>query len=392
MSVNTLGIEQAYTLIAALHNQATGKTALAPTTPADFISVANATLQAGYDAVLQAVTQVVSKTMIAVRPYDRKFKGLEWSAERWGGITRKISFGDIGPGPDPTYALQNWQSVDQFVVKMPDVLETHYYGSDVYMGGYTIFTKQLDVAFSGPEEFAAFISGLMTHMSNEREAWLESLARQLIANAIAAQFDIDEVDKIHHLVYDYNQATGLSLTTTTVKQPSNFPAFCKWAYGYINNISRQMTERSQQFQVVITGHDIYRHTPREEQRAYFAADLLSGMTAEVLADTYHDNFLSLADVEGVGFWQSIETPDEIKCTPVYIDSSAAVKVAGAAVDVTDVAGILFDRDAIGYNIKDYSIEVSPYNAMGQYYNIFQHMNVQLCSDFTEKMCVFTLQD
>ena len=386
MSVNTLGIEQAYQLIGSIHAQATGKTSLTPTTPADFISVANATLQAGYDKVLQAITQVVSKTLMAVRPYERKFRGLEWSSERWGGITRKINFGDIPPGPDPTYALNNWQSVDQFVVKMPDVLETHYYGSDVYMGGYTIFTKQLDVAFSGPQEFAEFISALMTHMSNEREQWLEDLARHLLVNAIAAKFAMtDQID----ILNEYNQASGQLLTVQDAMQPANLPAFAKYAYSYVANISRKMTERSQLYQVAITGHDIFRHTPYADQKVYFLSDFLQQMESCVLADTYHDNFLSLADVEGVGFWQDIRNPGMFDCTPVYIDGSAAVKVHGS--NVTDAAlGIMFDRDAIGYNIKDYSVEVSPYNAMGQYYNIFQHMNVQMCTDFTEKIVVFTM--
>lgn len=385
MSVNTLGIEQAYQLVTAIHNQATGKTALTPTTPADFISVANATLQAGYDKVLQAITQVVNRTLMAVRPYERKFKGLEWSAERWGGITRKINFGDVPPGPDPTYALTNWQSVDQFVVKMPDVLETHYYGSDVYMGGYTIFTKQLDVAFSGPQQFAEFISALMTHMSNEREQWLEDLARHLLVNAICAKIDLGEaVD----LIQEYNSASGAALDPITVNDPANFPAFCKWAYGYVSGISRRMTERSMLYQEPITGHDIFRHTPYADQKIYFLADLLQGMESRVIADTYHDNFLSLADVEGVGFWQDITAPDSVSCTPVYIDSSAAVKTGNAV--ATGAVGIMFDRDAIGYNIKDYSVEVSPFNAMGQYYNIFQHMNVQMCTDFTEKIVVFAM--
>ena len=388
MSVNTLGIEQAYQLVTAIHNQATGKTSLVPTTPADFISVANATLQSGYDQVLQAITQVVSRTLMAVRPYERKFKGLEWSAERWGGITRKINFGDIGPGPDPTYALTNWQSVDQFVVKMPDVLETRYYGSDVYMGGYTIFTKQLDVAFSGPQEFAEFISALMTHMSNEREQWLEDLSRQLLANVICAKVDMTHF--VFNLLTEYNNATGLSLSATDVRQPQNFPAFCKWAYAYVANVSRNFTERSMFGQVAITGHDIYRHTPYADQKIYFLSDMLQEMESRVIADTYHDNFLKLADVEGVGFWQSIVSPSSVSCTPVYIDASGAVVTAGSNVAVSDVYGIMFDRDAIGYNIKDYSVEVSPYNAMGQYYNIFQHMNVQMCTDFTEKIAVFQI--
>lgn len=386
MSVNTMGIEQAYQLVTAIHAQATGKTALTPTTPADFISVANATLQAGYDKVLQAITQVVSKTLMAVRPYNRKFKGLEWSTERWGGIVRKISFGDVPPGPDPTYSLTNGQSVDQFVVKNPDVLETRYYGSDVYMGGYTIFTKQLDVAFSGPQEFAEFISALMTHMSNEREQWLENLSRQLVANAIGACSD---AANFVELLPAYNSDTGLSLTAQSVKEPANYPAFCKWAYAKIANISRQFTERSQMYQINITGHEINRHTPYEDQKIYILADYLQEMTSRVIADTYHDNFLSLADVEGVGFWQSIQSPDKVQVTPVYIDNTGAVDT-GVAQSLDTVIGIMFDRDAIGYNIKDYSVEVSPYNAMGQYYNIFQHMNVQLCSDFTEKMVMIAL--
>lgn len=385
MSVNTMGIEQAYQLVTAIHAQATGKTALTPTTPADFISVANATLQAGYDKVLQAITQVVSKTLMAVRPYNRKFKGLEWSAERWGGIVRKINFGDVPPGPDPTYSLTNWSSVDQFVVKKPDVLETRYYGSDVYMGGYTIFTKQLDVAFSGPQEFAEFISALMTHMNNEREQWLEDLARHLIVNAICAKIDLGkQID----LIQDYNAASGASVDPITVYDPANFPGFCKWAFGYVSGISRKMTERSQLYQELITGHDIFRHTPYADQKVYFLSDLLQGMESRVIADTYHDNFLSLADVEGVGFWQDITNPGAVSCTPVYIDSSGAVKT-GNQVGLGAV-GIMFDRDAIGYNIKDYSVEVSPYNAMGQYYNIFQHMNVQMCTDFTEKIVVFAM--
>lgn len=384
MSVNTMGIEQAYQLVTAIHAQATGKSAQVPTTPADFISVANATLQAGYDKVLQAITQVVSKTLMAVRPYNRKFKGLEWSTERWGGITRKINFGDSGPRPDPTYSLTNGQSVDQFVVKNPDVLETRYYGSDVYMGGYTIFTKQLDVAFSGPQEFAEFISALMTHMNNEREQWLEDLSRQLLVNAICAKCDLG---KALDLLAEYNQETGLSLTHETVRQPANFPAFCKWAYAKVADISRKMTERSQLYQETITGHDIFRHTPYADQKIYFLSDLLQEMESRVIADTYHDNFLSLADVEGVGFWQNIDDPNFAGCTPVYIDSTGAVKTAAAPLEKIGIYGMMFDRDAIGYNIKDYSVEVSPYNAMGQYYNIFQHMNVQMCTDFTEKIVV-----
>ena len=167
MAINQLGFEQSATLIAALHTQVTGTASITPTDTASFISMAQATLRAGYEPVLNAIGQVLGRTLIAVRPYSRKFKGLEMSSERWGGITRKINFGEKALDPydplntesgDPTFALVDGYSIDQYVVKKPEVLQTVYVGQNVYESSYTIFTKQLDTAFSSPAEFGAFMS------------------------------------------------------------------------------------------------------------------------------------------------------------------------------------------------------------------------------------------
>ena len=163
----------------------------------------------------------------------------------------------------------------------------------------------------------------------------------------------------------------------------------EWAYARVSNISRLMTERSQLFQMPITGKPIYRHTPVADQRVYMLSSFLDGMDAMVLADTYHENFLRYADVEAVNYWQAINDPDEIQVTPVYIDNTGTV-VTGSAQTLTNVIGIMFDRDALGYNIYQDTLESSPYNQKGQYYNLTHHTQVQLQSDFTEKMIVFVL--
>lgn len=383
-----MSIEQAYTLINAIHDLVVGVSD--PTTVVDtatFTSVAQKTLAAGYEPVLNAITQVLSKTLIAVRPYNRKFKGLEVTTERWGGIIRKISFEDTPAEQDPTYALTDGQAVDQYTVKKPAVIETRYVGSNVYEGQYTIFTKQLDTAFSSPSEFAAFMSGLMTHFSNEREQWLESNSRSILMNMIAAKTLVSSGADVIHLLTEYNTATGLSLTATTVRQPANFPAFSKWLYARVQNISQLMTERSLFGQADLGS--VYRHTPVEDQRIYINADFLAHMNAEVLADTYHDSFLRFADVEPVNFWQSMFAPMSVKAKPVYIDSTGAVQT-GANTTVDSVLGVMFDRDAMGYNIYDDSLETSPYNAKGQYYNLFSHVRVQNQNDLTEKCIVLCL--
>lgn len=385
MSVNTMSIEQAYSLINAIHDQATGEASLTAVDTTSFISVAQATLQAGYDAVLQAITQVVSKTLIAVRPYDRKFKGLELDRTRWGGIIRKISYQDSPADTDPTFNLNNGSSVDQYEVKKPTVIETRYVGFDVYEGSYTIFTKQLDQAFTSPEAFGEFMSGLMTHFSNEREQWLEDASRAIVMNAIGAKIKLS--NGIIHLLTEYNAATGLSLTATTVRQPANYGPFAKWAYARIAGVSRMFTERSNLYQ---SGPEfLYRHTPVADQRLYMNADFLEHVRAEVLADTYHNDLLRLADVEPVGYWQAIKSPLSVNVKPVYIADGELVE-SETAVSNSVVLGVLFDRDAMGYNLADDTLATSPYNAKGQYYNLFSHVRIQLQNDMTEKVAVFCL--
>lgn len=389
MSVNTMGIEQAYQLIAQLHSMATGQTSITPTDERDFVSVAQATLVNGYDPVINAISQVIGRTIIAVRPYRRKFAGLEMTAERWGGIIRKINFADRNAGPEPTYALVDGQPVDQYVVRVPDVLETRYVGSDAWMAHYTIFTKQLDMSFRSGPEFASWMSGLMLHASNEFEQYLENMARATVANFIAAK-NIIGGDGVVHLLTEYNAETSLSLTSTTVKQPANYPAFVRWCYGRIGELSEKMTERSQMFQQVITGKPIMRHTPVTDQKIYILSDVLKHIQAEVLSTTYNDNYLSLADVEGVGFWQAIDTPDELSVQPVYIDATGAVVSNAANQAMTDVIGVMFDRDAIGYNVYDDTVVASPYNSFGQFYQLVHHARIQYQSDFTEKGIVLLL--
>ena len=389
MAVNNMTKEQAYQLIAAIHAQATGTAALTPTDLSSFISVAQSTLAAGTEQTLNAITQVLQKTLVAVRPYDEKFKGLEMTAEQWGGIIRKINFADTPAEADPTHATVNGQAIDQYIVKKPVVLETRYVGSDVWMGSYTIYREQLKTAFENESNFGAFMTGLMTHFLNERSQWFEGLKRSLLANMIAAKSDIGGGSVIH-LLTEYNAATDLSLTDKTVMQPENYKAFMEWCYARISEVSRLMTERSQLFQQTITGYPIFRHTPVRDQRVYMAANFLEAMDARVLADTYHENFLRYADVEGVSFWQSIDSPLSVSAKPVYVDNTGAVKAAAANVAVNNVIGIIFDRDALGYNVYNEALETSPYNAKGQYYNIFSHADVQLQSDVTEKAAIFLL--
>lgn len=94
MATNDLTITQISTLLNSVVAQATGKSTISTVNGADFATVAQMGLKTGYDPLLGAIGQVLSKTIFSIRPYSRKFAGLNVSNQRFGNITRKLNISD----------------------------------------------------------------------------------------------------------------------------------------------------------------------------------------------------------------------------------------------------------------------------------------------------------
>lgn len=391
MSVNTMDINDVYQVLNDLHEQATGQKAIAPTDTASFVSMANTTLQAGTDVVFNALMQMVSRTIFSVRPYSRKFGGLERSAEEWGAIVRKISIADTPAEQDEAFfgdALVDGQSVDHYKIKKSNILEMRYYGSNAYQNRYTVYEDQIKAAFTSPAQLGSFLTLQTQNASDKWEQWLEELTRGLLANTIGAKIQLN--NGVIHLLTEYNAATELSLTAKTVYQPDNFAPFMRWVYARVKTIARLMSNRSNLFQVEITGKPIMRHTDARDLKMYMTSSAMDQMETQVMATTFNDNYLQLADREYVDYWQNIESPTGISVTPSWINAAGAVQTAESAVTANNIFGVLFDRDAMAYNHYLDRTAVTPLNAAGLYYNVFQHSRVQFMSDLTEKAVVLLL--
>ena len=388
MSVNTMSFEDASAILNNIREQVTGESAIAPVNTSEFVSVATTLLQQGYDPVLNAITQMVSKTIFSIRPYNRKFGGIKMDSEQWGAIVRKLSIADKDFDEDVRFELADGQSIDHYKVNKPNILQTNFYGQNVYEKNYTIFKDQLDNAFSGPAEFGRFMSMVVQNVSDMIEQAHESIARMTIGNFVGGKKLAN--NGVIHLLTEYNAETGESLTATTVYAPANFGNFMKWMYARVATLTALMTERSVEFQINVTGKEISRHTPYEYQKVYLYAPLLNGMNARVLAETFHDDFLEYADVEAVNYWQSIESPMALNVTPSYMGANGLIVTAQEAQSITNLVGVIFDRDALGYTTVNNWSATTPLNAKGGYWNTFHHFTERWYNDFTEKGLVLLL--
>ena len=402
MSVNTLNFEQVSTVLTSIVQQATGQAVLTPTDTGSFVSVAQMALRADRDSVMNAISNVIGRTIFSIRPYSSKMDGLMMDTFRWGAVMRKLSIADSDWKDDPAYEWPalfdstqtpptgDGEAIDPWTIKKPNILQTNFYGSSVYFDEMTIFEDQLETAFQGPDQLGSFLSLIMTNLSNRLELSNEALKRGLVANAIGAIIDEGQTDRVVHLLTEYNALTGLSLTAQTVYQPVNFAPFMKWVYSRVENISGLMTEMSTAFQTVITNKPVLRHTPAQFQNVYLFAPTRQQFDARVLADTYHDSYLNTANVETVNFWQSIATPDTVNVTPSYVDNSGVLVNPASPVSQDGVMGIIFDRDMMGMTLLDQRVLSTPLNTKGLYRNLHVHCKQRVVFDNTEKGVVLLL--
>ena len=404
MGVNTLNFEQVSTVLTSIVQQATGQAVLTPTDTGSFVSVAQVALRADRDSVMNAISNILARTIFSIRPYTAKMTGLDMDTFQWGGMMRKLSIADSDWDDDEAYAYPVFYdagqtppdgeglSVDRWKIKKPNVLQTNFYGQSVYADHMTITEDQLETAFSGPEQLGSFLSLLMTNLQNRLEMSNESIRRGLVCNCIGALYDENNSDRVVHLITEYNSLTGLNpgLDGQTVFDPANFGAFMKWAYSRVAEITDLFTANSTMFQTTITGKPILRHTPYEYQRVYLYSPFQRQTEARVLADTFHDNYLRYSDVETIPFWQSLDSRDEVDVTPSYVDATGTLVTPGTSVNVEKVFGLIFDRDCMGMTTLDRRVLSTPVNESGLYRNIWVHCKQRVVFDNTEKACLLLL--
>lgn len=401
MSVNTLTFEQCSTVLNSLVQQATGRASVI-STEADFISVAQTALSLGTDVIFNTLSNVLAKTIFAIRPYSASMKGLEKTLPQWGAYMRKFNIVASDWKDDDAYDYPvtydatetvpsgNGGSVDPWIINKREFIQTNFLGQSVFEDSYTVFEDQLETAFRNSEEFGQFLSMMTTDMSNKIELAKENLSRGLVANFIGGLLAENNSARVVHLLTEYNTATGGSYTATSIMLPTNFAPFMKWVYARIAGIASLFKEMSTRYQTTLNSKPVPRHTPYNKQKMYMLGQDRYQIDARVLADTFHDNYLKYADVETVNFWQGIETPDKIIVKPTYTNTSGVVTTAGSAITKTGVFAVLFDEDAMGWSMIHQKVLGTPVNPRGLYRNMWYHMRLRCFSDNTEKGVVFLL--
>lgn len=401
---NDLSFDQLSTVLTSITNQATGVNNITPVDTASFVTVAQMALKTGYDPLATAISQVLSRTILSVRPYTRKFRGLNVSNQRYGNHVRKLLTIDKPFEDDDRLKLVDGESIDQYKVNKPKVLQTNFYGANQYQKSVTIYKDQLDCAFSSPDEFASFISMVMQNASDMIEQAHEETARATLVNLIGGIYGAEVLDPTAGLLAKanggrrainilklFNESTGLNLKVADVFKAEYFESFVKFAFSTINTIADLMTDRNSLFCSQLTNYTVVRHTPKDRMKFYLYTDLVNKINSEVYSTVFNPDFLKLVDFEKVNYWQAALSPSSINVKRTMLKKDGTLSDTGTST-IANVFGILFDEEAAGYTTVNEWAHPSPFNARGGYYNQFWHFTDRYWNDFTENAVIFYIDN
>lgn len=385
-----------------------------------FASAGEQVLATGTENVLNALSRVLGRTFMAVRPYDAKLKLINSiNTEMFTDRMRKISFyakdAQASGWFNTNLYTQHASGLDNGVNRMngsvittgglgsmweqnqPVPLELNFAGRDVWDDSITIYENQLKTAFRNEAEFGAFAAGFMTEKGNDIESQKEAFNRATILQMIGMVYDLNQTGSRFDLKAGFNSKFGTSYTsaqllTTYLKE------FLAYYVSVMKTMSSQMSIRSKKFHwsptktVNGTSYSLLRHTPKSKQRALIYQPLLNDAESQVFSQIFNPQYLDVGQYEGVDFWQNINDPSAIKIEPAIPDTANPQngQKKGSQVALDNVVGVLYDEDAMMIDYQMDSAYTTPIEARKGYHNTWYHFAKNAITDPTENCIIFYL--
>ena len=399
MAINSMTFQQSATILNEMLEQMTGASSLAPIDESEFIAVGTTVLQAGYDQINKALSQVLTRSIYSSRAYNPIYPSIMRDTQKWGGITRKVTVLDLDFIDDEAFNIADGNDVsdcDPFLVNKQKAVQFNFYGGNVKELVTTTTEDQLRQAFSSSADFGSFVAAQAQNLVNQINQKIEAESRLTVNNMIMAAC-YEGGDRVVHLFTEYKADTGnTTIDITNYLSAAEFEPFAKWFYGRLNTLKDLMKERTAKFHANITSYKgaalskpIMRHTPEEFLNIFMNSNFMNQVDSSALSGIYNTQFLSIGGFERVNYWQSIDDPTTVQGKPNILDTDGTCYTTDDPQTCSNVIGVLFDEEALGITMIDEGVR-SIENPRGRYFNNWYNWTARWFNDQTENFVVLVL--
>lgn len=383
---------------------------LAATDLSSTITVAQLAQNYSYETITGALSEILARTLIAIRPYDKiAFRNIETDSQTYGMLQRKISYYSSKFEKDESwnyaasgagYNLKDGASVDMYKIHKQYPLEMRYGGIKVLEKVVTRFLYQYRVAFKDQANFNQFVQGLAIEVNNSIQRMKESRNRAIVLNFIGGLYNTGTARSKVNLTQEFNAKFGTTYTSAQLRA-AHLKEFSEYLASRIKYDADMMEKDTDLFHLTPVKTDdsgntlqLLRHTPKSEQRLMMLAPFMYDIEKFVLPEIFHDGYLRMENYEAIPYWQSAEAGKEgsVNVTPNQLKVSDGTTEKGKAVTTPYIIGVLYDRPACVSSFRLEDTIPTPYNAAGAYYNTYYHFANDFQNDFTENGILYYMED
>lgn len=392
-----------------------------------FIDAGEAIKSMPTEDTLNALSLVLARTLVAVRPYNakldifnrfdsgvyanrmRKISFYSSDAEYVGGINNQLHINHMdgfdngrngtqtpAPGTPPEYPDGFTSAASMWVQEYKHPLEITFGGTSAFQTRLTLPEDALERAFRSESDFLLFWDGMLTDKANDIEQMKEAFNYALLDNVIAATYKMNNGRQVINLTSEFNNYFGTSYSTQDLLT-TYFTQFLEFFVSQIRKTSDLLTHRTAAFHQPATqsfngvSQSILRHTPKDRQRMILYNPLMIDAQARIFPEIFNDRYLKIENYEGVDFWQDFENPTGINFTPSYPDY-VTVTSPTTPVAIDNVIGMIYDEDAIMTDFQLDRVAMSPLEAAKLYRNSIWHIRRNYIYDATENIVIFVMED
>lgn len=403
-----------YALINAIAAEATGQNgSIQALDSSSFVSVGETILNTGTENTLNAISVVLGRTFMAVRPYKAKLAIINaLNSGLYTNRMRKISYysreaqasGAFNTNLYTEHAMgyDNGSNGGASLATMweqnqPVPLELNFGGRSVWDESTTIYEDQLQAAFRDEASFAQFMSGVMTEKGNDIETAKEAFNRATLLNFLGGIYEMDQnvsTGSAIDLAAGFNTKYGTNYTRAQLLYDHK-DEFLEYFVATVKYISDTLTNRSAKYHwspaktIGGTSYTLLRHTPKDRQKLILLSRDFYDAEATVLPAIFNPQYLSIQNFESVDFWQNENEPEKVDIVPAIPDyTDPTEQTVGNRVQFDHLVGVLYDADAM---MVDYQLDAAystPVEARKRYRNIWWHFARNAVNDFTENAVLF----
>ena len=306
---------------------------------------------------LSALANRIAQVVEQYRGYTGDYTELYRGNIEYGQTIEQIMYNWYESNAAGWTQLNDGETFGTYTISKPNVKVNFFEKENAYDIEKTIQIEMLKKAFTSESEMNSFMSGIFGMFTNSNELIREEARLGMIAGAIAknstaAATTSEALSTSYDLRKCYKTDTGdASLDDKSIEVLLHNENFVKYTMATIKKIKKKMTKPSIKFSQ--TGN-VKTFTPENAQNTYLAAGLKTAIDSYIINTAHYAEGASVLnlDAKSVAYWQSAESPYDIKSGTSDSDKK----------EVFGVVGIVFDDWACGEYTSVETMDISPYDA------------------------------